>query len=100
MNKTELRTRVLLALQVALLGAVTERMRSVLVSWTASEVRVRLFFANELTKADLENSAEIETELASHLPDQAISCAAFSCVPGEKVVPGAGEVFVYQRARA
>lgn len=100
MNSIELRARVLLTLQVALLGMVTSNMRSVLVSWTETEVHIRLVFEGAVSPDDIELASEIESEVISHLPSHAVLCKAETCLPSEKVVPLAGEVLVFQRAPA
>jgi hypothetical protein len=98
MSNIELRTRVLLTLQVALLGMVTSNMRSVFVSWTETDVHIRLVFDGIVSINEIELASEIETEVISHLPKHGITCDAISCLPLEKVVPLVSEVLVFQRA--
>lgn len=98
MKTTELRVRVLLTMQVALLGMVTANMRSVLVSWTETSVNVRIVFEGAVSPADSELVSEIESEVMSHLPDHAVICKTESGLPFEKVILSSDEVFVFQRA--
>jgi len=98
MNAVELRVRVLLTLQVALLGMVTANMRSVLVSWTDRDVRVRIVFDRAVLSEDVEVVSEIESEVISHLPSHNVHCLAEACLRSTKVQPDAGEVLVFQRA--
>lgn len=99
MNPTELRTRILLTLQNSLLGFVTSNMRSVLVAWSDSEVRIRIFFEGAVNADDTELASEIETQVISHLPDHRIVCDAFAVAAGEKPERLEGEALVFQRAR-
>lgn len=98
MNTLELRTRVLLTLQVALLSRVTSNMRSVLVSWSDWEVKVRVVFDEALSDDDIELTSEIESEVMSHLPDHSVVCVAEARSPLERVEPRPGEVVVFQRS--
>ncbi len=98
MNAVELRVRVLLTLQVALLGAVTPNMQSVLVSWTDKDVRIRIVFDESLLPEDVELASEIESEVISHLPNHTVLCQAEACLPSKRMEINAGEVLVFQRA--
>lgn len=99
MNATELRVRVLLTLQVALLGMVTANMRSVAVSWTDKDVRIRVVFDERVSPEDAELASEIESEVISHLPHHTVRCQAEAClIPTEKVRISPDEVLVFQRA--
>ena len=71
-NVVELRVRVLLTLQVALLGMVTANMRSVVVSWTDKDVRIRVVFDEKVAPEDAELASEIESEVISHLPHHTV----------------------------
>lgn len=94
MNVVDLRTRVLLTMQVALLGMVTPSMRAVSVSWSESAVRFRVFFDRQV---DAEITSEIETEVMSHLPSQVVRGIA-EITGGQARAPEPGEVFVFRRA--
>lgn len=98
MNKIELRARVLLTLQVALLGMVTSNLRSVLTSWTATDVYIRMIFDGMVSSDETELASEIETEVISHLPKLSVTCTAISSLSFENVTPLANEVLVFQRA--
>lgn len=100
MKTTELRVRVLLTMQVALLGMVTANMRSVLVSWTETSVNIRIVFEGSVTPADNELASEIESEVMSHLPSHEVICRTESCLPLGKVTSSTEDVFVFQRANA
>ena len=100
MKTTELRVRVLLSMQVALLGMVTANMRSVLVSWTETSVNIRIVFEGSVSSAENELASEIESEVMSHLPSHEVICRTESRLSLEKVTPSTEEVFVFQRASA
>jgi hypothetical protein len=100
MKNTELRVRVLLTLQVSLLGMVTGNMRSVFVSWTETEIHIRAVFDEEVIPKDVEIANEIESEVISHLPAHEVFCRAEACLMSDKPVPFAGEILVFQRAPA
>jgi hypothetical protein len=98
MSAVELRVRVLLTLQVALLGMVTANLRSVLVSWTETEIRIRLLFEGVVTPSDIELASEIESEVISQIPSHSVTSSAEPCSISDKVEPAVGEVLVFQRA--
>lgn len=97
-STVDLRVRVLLTLQAALLGMVTANMRAVLVSWTDKDVRVRVVFDQGVSPEDVEIVSEIESEVISHLPNHAVLCQAEACLSPTRVQTNAGEVLVFQRA--
>jgi hypothetical protein len=98
MSEVELRVRVLLTMQVALLGMVTARLRSVLVAWTSAEILIRILSDGEVSPDDLELTSEIESEVISHMPDHVVTCSAESCSLNHRIVPAVGEVCVFLRA--
>ena len=98
MDAVELRRKVLLTLQVALLGMVTPGMRSVLVSWSESQIRARIIFDEEPTPDDIEDTSVIEAEVMASFPDHAVVFVAERCPVGKKVEHLNGEAFVFARA--
>lgn len=73
----ELRTRVLLRLQVALLGEVRPHLRGVAVSWNKSEISVRMFYDGISGEDETEIASDIEGELAaSFFPEYESSVSA------------------------
>ncbi|NKK74143.1 hypothetical protein GFM13_28155 [Rhizobium leguminosarum bv. viciae] len=97
LEKTELRVRVLLAVQQSLLGSVGPNLRAVTCSWSSSDVRVRAIFDLALSESDKEDMSEVETEIMSHFPDQdvAVSCTRVDAPAIIRADPN--EVFVFQR---
>lgn len=98
MNAAELRVRILMSLQVALLGMVTVSMRSVLVSWTDKNVQIRIVFDKMISQDEEELASEIESEVISHLPEHAVRCQAEFCPLPAKVKINPDEVPVFERA--
>lgn len=74
------RVQVLLSMQMALLGMVTPRMASVLVSSSASSIRFRVRFSGVVGEAEVERVSEIETELLALLPEMEVAGLAQACV--------------------
>ncbi|TBA35195.1 hypothetical protein ELH63_29860 (plasmid) [Rhizobium ruizarguesonis] len=97
LEKTELRVRVLLAVQQSLLGSVGPNLRAVTCSWSSSDVRVRAIFDLALSESDKEDMSEVETEIMSHFPDQdvAVSCTRVDAPAIIRADPK--EVFVFKR---
>lgn len=98
MTSIELRVRVLLTLQVSLLGAITSNMRAVLVSWDEKNVLVRIIFEGLVSSGDLELVSEVESEVLSHLPDHLITCKAELHPDHGPIESHKHEVFVFRRA--
>ncbi|MDF0662866.1 MULTISPECIES: hypothetical protein [unclassified Rhizobium] len=96
-EKTELRVRVLLAVQQSLLGSVSPNLRAVTCSWSSSDIQVRAIFDLAVSEIDKENMGEVETEIMSRFPDQevAVSCTRVDA----PAIIGAdqNEVFVFKR---
>jgi hypothetical protein len=87
-----------MSLQVALLGMVTDSMRSVLVSWTDKDVQIRVVFDKMISQDEEELASEIESEVISHLPEHTIRCQAEFCPLSIKVKINPNEVRVFERA--
>lgn len=98
MKTTQLRTRILLTLQSALLGMVTKNMRAVLVSWNETDITIRVIFDGAPSVDDNELASEIETEVISHIPELTVRCVAESDGQALQIQLNPGEVFVFQRA--
>lgn len=67
-----LRQRVLLTLQVALLGMVTPRLRGVTASWDERRVLVHCLFDGPTGEEELETCSDIEAEMMASFPDYAV----------------------------
>jgi hypothetical protein len=97
MSGDELRIRVLLAMQMSLLGQVVPNMRAVMVSWSEADVRIRVIFDSAVSASDAESVSEIETEMISHFPDQRVNATA-EVSKAASIDTAEGEVFVFLRA--
>jgi len=97
MTSVELRVRVLLTLQVALLGRVTANMRAVLVSWTEKEIWINFRFDQPASPQEIELVSEVETEVISHLPDHLPHCQIDAIACSNKLDINLGEVLVFHR---
>ncbi|WP_446946449.1 hypothetical protein [Rhizobium leguminosarum] len=97
LEKTELRVRVLLAVQQSLLGSVGPNLRAVTCSWNSSDIQIRAIFDLAVSETDKENMSEVETEIMSHFPDKevAVSCARVGAPAIIHTNPN--EVFVFKR---
>ena len=73
MQDNDLRVSVLLAMQVALLGAVGPDVRKILCRWNASEIRARAVFDGPIREGDAEVMLEVETEMMASFPRHDIS---------------------------
>jgi hypothetical protein len=62
------RGEVLLALQVALIGAVTPKLRGVTCGWTSGQVEVLAIYEAEPDEVEAELMSVCETEMIAYLP--------------------------------
>lgn len=69
MNDTEIRIRLLLSVQRALLGAVPSRLRGVTCGWEGTEVKLRYVFDGEIDPDDQESTSCASTEVIADFPD-------------------------------
>lgn len=97
MKKAELRARVLLSLQIALLGIVGERLRAVACRWTDTQIRIRAVFDGEIDAVDVESMSEVETEIISHFPDHQIEVDCCRIDAPHPITALSDEVFVFKR---
>lgn len=79
------RAQLLLGLQVALLGMVTPNMRHISCQAGDGVIRLRTFFAGEVTADDEERMEEVASELISHFPDADIVSECLRLDPPAKV---------------
>lgn len=98
MNTIQLRTRVLLTMQSALLGMVSKHMSAVVVSWTEEKINIRIAFDRVPTANDIELASEIETEVISHFPQHTVQCCAETSNPPMRIELSPNEALVFQRS--
>ena len=70
MTSTDMRVRVLLSLQRALVGHIGTAVRAIVCRWTKDEIHVRTVFDGEINDDDAEEIAEAETEVIADFPSQ------------------------------
>ncbi len=69
MVNPDLRVRVLLSLQRALLGEVTPNLRGVTCSWDQSLIRISALFDGKVSEENRESMECVATEVMSDFPD-------------------------------
>jgi hypothetical protein len=94
------RTLVLLSLQRALIGMITQSMLAVYVSWTEAEVCIRVLFDRPISRDDIEWVSIIETEVIADIPTHAVKCIAEPCLYAKNGLPKprVNERTVFKRA--
>jgi hypothetical protein len=99
-DEKNFRILVLLSLQRALIGMITPNMLAVYVSWTETEVFVRVLFDGTVSPDDIEGVSIIETEIIADIPTHAVRCVAESCLcaKNEMPKPRINERIVFKRA--
>jgi hypothetical protein len=92
----ELRFRVLLSMQRALLGVITPALRSVAVSWDEGEIAARFTYETD-DPEDIESVREAETRVIADFEDKTTRFWIEVVPMPSPVWFHEGEVFVYQR---
>ncbi|TIN21628.1 MAG: hypothetical protein E5Y31_20470 [Mesorhizobium sp.] len=64
----DIRARLLLSVQRALLGAVSPRLRAVTCAWEGVEIKLRFVFDGEPVDQDLEDAGIVAGEVAADFP--------------------------------
>jgi hypothetical protein len=64
----DIRTRLLLSLQRALLGAVSPGLRAVTCGWEGVEIKLRFVFDGEIAEEDSEDAGIVGAEVAADFP--------------------------------
>lgn len=101
MPHSDLRLKIMAALQIAMVGMVKPNLRSVLISYSASDIFTRFVYDASFTADDVEDVSCIETELMAHFyPEFNVECSAESIQPSIKIMPRSGEVMVFHRAES
>ncbi len=78
-TNSELRQRVLLCFQVALLGMIGPNLRAVTVSWDDRAINGVLYFEGELSEQAVEDASDIEAEVMASFPEHEVSVVAQRC---------------------
>lgn len=93
----ELRRRVLLTFQVALLGMVTPTLRGITASWGDHRILGRCFFDGPLGEEEREMCSDIEAELMASLPEYEVEVSAERRDTPEELGPVSLGAWVYRR---
>ena len=64
----DIRAKLLLSVQRALLGAVSPRLRAVTCGWEGFEITLRFVFDGEVADPDLEDAGVVASEVAADFP--------------------------------
>ena len=75
-NEIEMRSKVLLAFQTALLGMVTPFLRGVAVAWSDKAITGRLLFDSDVAIEERECASDVEAEVAAAFPDHEVDVKA------------------------
>jgi hypothetical protein len=84
MTDTEARTKLMLSIQRALLGEVTERMQSVTCGVHDQRIEIKAYFRGKVTPDDIERIQNVGTEVIADFSDEYRiheSCASLSEEP-------------------
>lgn len=73
MTTIELRTKVLLSLQSALLGEITHNIRGITCGWSNFLITIHCSFKDEISEQDRESMECIATKVIAHFPKHKIS---------------------------
>lgn len=74
MTSTDMRIRVLLSVQRALLGHIGTSVRAIVCRWTKDEIHVRIVFDGEINDDNAEAMSEAETEVVADFSSQVEVC--------------------------
>jgi hypothetical protein len=99
-SNLDLRAKVLLCVQRALVGHVTANIRFVACRWTSAAIEARTIYDEAPSSSDLEEMSFVESEILADFPTMSVhvQCVESSAAPAALLVEG--EVFVYGRREA
>ncbi len=98
MKSTEMRVKVLLITQRALLGHIGPAVRRIFCRWTESEIHVRVVLDGEISGIDAEAMSVAETEVIADFPPRtAVFFRLERCDIPARVKHDNDEVAVFQR---
>lgn len=93
----ELRRRVLLTFQVALLGMVTPSLRGVTVRWDQRRILAHCLFDGPTGEEEREACSDIEAEVMASFPDCEVEVLARRLDAPEDLTPELLDAWVYRR---
>jgi hypothetical protein len=98
MTETDMRVRVLLSVQRALLGHIGTAVRAIMCQWNEDKIHVRAIFDGEISDDDAEAISEAETEVFADFPSRTSVCFKLErCDRPLSIKHNADEVMVFKR---
>lgn len=97
MNQIELRTSVLLSIQVALLGEITPNIRGITCAWNESVIDIHCYFEGEITEEDEDSMDCVATEVIADFPKHTIDLQCITVNMSESLGRHRLLVWVYMR---
>lgn len=97
MTDNELRIKVLLSLQVALLGEITPNIRGITCGWSTSLIRIHCYFQGEINDDDKESMECVETEIIAGFTEHEVNLECKRLDLPEPLNPHTLSAWVYRR---
>lgn len=98
MTSSDMRIRVLLSVQRALLGQIGIAVRAIVCRWAKDKIHVRTVFDSEINDDDAEAMSEEKTEVLADFPSQVEVCFKLErCDYPASIKHDIDEVAVFQR---
>lgn len=97
MPSIELRIRVLLSLQAALLNNISANIRGITCRWSTSEITIHCYFQGEISDDDRESMECVATEVIADFPEHKISIECKRLDLPEPLNPHTLSAWVYRR---
>ncbi len=76
-DEINLRSDVLIAFQVALLGMITPSLRGVTVNWDSVKINAEFFYDCEIGDEEFETTNDIEGEICASFPNHEVKVTAY-----------------------
>ncbi|BCQ28289.1 hypothetical protein NK8_64780 (plasmid) [Caballeronia sp. NK8] len=96
----DFRVRLLLSLQVALLGNISANMRAVTCRLEGSDIKVRAMFDGAVSEEDSATVDEIGSELASHFDHEMVDVECLRVDAPQPISTSNDELIAYRRKEA
>ena len=97
MTDNELRIKVLLSLQVALLGEITHNIRGITCVWNISLITIHCYFQGEINADDKESMECVETEIIADFTEHEVNLECKRLDLPKPLNPHTLSAWVYRR---
>lgn len=97
MSDTQLRCRVLLSFQAALLGEVSPNIRGITSAWNDSTIEFRAYFDGEIPEDDEESMECVATQIIAGFPEHEVNLQCIRLDAPEPLNPHGLTAWVYRR---